>query len=134
MSGKRSDAVMTAPECLEDQETKTMDGIGIIAAERARHVTQEGWTSEHDDRHDQGELAQAAAAYAMWGMCGYGLRVDAPWDWPWDSRWWKPTTPIRDLAKAGSLIAAEIDRRLRAGDEELAAPPEGRPDGIEGGT
>jgi hypothetical protein len=31
--------------------------------------------------------------------------------------WWKPSTPVRNLEKAGALIAAEIDR-LRAGQEE----------------
>jgi len=31
--------------------------------------------------------------------------------WPWGSEWWKPSKdPIRDLVKAGALIAAEIDR------------------------
>ncbi len=34
--------------------------------------------------------------------------------WPWGKSWWKPSDdPIRDLEKAGALIAAEIDRRLR---------------------
>jgi hypothetical protein len=34
--------------------------------------------------------------------------------WPWDEKWWKPSTnPIRNLVKAGALIAAEIDRLQR---------------------
>jgi hypothetical protein len=35
--------------------------------------------------------------------------------WPWDREWWKPTpnNRIRELAKAGALIAAEIDRLQR---------------------
>jgi hypothetical protein len=39
-----------------------------------------------------------------------------PSSWPWDYDWWKPSDdPIRNLTKAGALIAAEIDRlnRLR---------------------
>ena len=35
-----------------------------VIAERERHVTEEGWTPEHDDDHDKGELATAAACYA----------------------------------------------------------------------
>ncbi|MEB3421767.1 hypothetical protein VK682_24660 [Salipiger manganoxidans] len=34
--------------------------------------------------------------------------------WPWDRKWWKPTTPRRDLVKAGALIVAEIERLDRA--------------------
>ena len=32
--------------------------------------------------------------------------------WPWEANWWKPTPEdrIKELAKAGALIAAEIDR------------------------
>lgn len=49
--------------------------------------------------------------------------ADPPPDWPWDlKRHWKPTPgdPVRQLVKAGALIAAEIDRRLADGGE--AAP------------
>lgn len=39
--------------------------------------------------------------------------------WPFEWSWWKPANPpslqgrIRELAKAGALIAAEIDRLQR---------------------
>jgi hypothetical protein len=35
--------------------------------------------------------------------------------WPFTEHWWKPTpnNRIRELEKAGALIAAEIDRLLR---------------------
>lgn len=35
--------------------------------------------------------------------------------WPFSQEWWKPTPDdrIRELAKAGALIAAEIDRLQR---------------------
>lgn len=37
--------------------------------------------------------------------------------WPrrWSPDWYKPTNAIRDLVKAGALIAAEIDRLQRKG-------------------
>lgn len=39
---------------------------------------------------------------------------DCPAEWPWDEMLWKPTPDdrIRELAKAGALIATEIDRLL----------------------
>ena len=40
------------------------EGIRLIAAERQRQVDVEGWTPAHDDEHDEGELAIAAACYA----------------------------------------------------------------------
>lgn len=83
-----------------------MTGVELIAAERERQVSQEGWTPEHDDEHKHGELRGAAACYALGRMI--------PEIWPWSSEWWKPGNRIRELAKAGALIAAEIDRLQRA--------------------
>lgn len=89
-----------------------MNGIERIAAERQRQIEQEGWSAEHDDDHRGGEIAQAAATYALHSTGKYGFRALT---WPWHWSWWKPSQdPIRDLEKAGALIAAEIDRRLRA--------------------
>jgi len=35
-------------------------------------------------------------------------------EWPFSSEWWKPAQdPIRNLVKAGALIAAEIDHLQR---------------------
>lgn len=40
-------------------------GVALIAVERSRQVTAEGYTPGHDAEHDGGELAEAAAAYAL---------------------------------------------------------------------
>ena len=40
-------------------------GAQMIAAERARQVSVEGWTPEHDDQATNGSLAIAAACYAI---------------------------------------------------------------------
>ncbi len=99
-------------------------GVEFIATERRRQVEQEGWTAEHDDQWDRGELIEAARSYAQHAESFYtsetevsfaGLRRgELPRDWPWEPQWWKPSNePIRDLVKAGALIAAEIDRLLR---------------------
>ena len=85
-----------------------------VLAERRRQVTAEGWTSEHDDQYEDGELIDAAACYAqdsgLWDCVG-----EPPSDWPWNDEWWKPSKNMRrNLVKAGALILAEIERRDRA--------------------
>lgn len=86
----------------------TISGAELIAAERQRQMNVEGWTPEHDAEHSQHELLQAAICYAR--TVEYGDMQDAE-DWPWTENWWKPSAdPIRNLVKAGALIAAEIDR------------------------
>lgn len=101
-----------------------MNGIDRIAAERIRQVEQEGFTAEHDDEHQYGELAIAGASYAWPNP----RPLDIIKQWPWDKEWWKPVQTfnpnrkeqaadrIRELAKAGALIAAEIDRLQRTID------------------
>lgn len=101
-----------------------LKGAARIAAERRRQIEVEGWTPEHDAEHDAAELTLAAAAYlfeavttampALW----WPEDDPPPSPWPWDESWWKPSLdPIRNLEKAGALIAAEIDRLL---DKEIS--------------
>jgi hypothetical protein len=90
-----------------------------VIAERQRQIDAEGWTPEHDDTHERGEMARAAAAYAIHGtLDGYRV-IFGDMLWPWAKEWWKPA-PIktgevkagkrRNLVKAGALILAEIER------------------------
>ena len=98
-------------------------GADLIAAERRRQVEQEGWTPEHDAEHADEGLALAACCYAvppqirkyrnMVEQIEGGVGVSAvPTLWPWAPGYWKPTPDdrVRELVKAGALIAAEIDR------------------------
>ena len=98
-----------------------------VLAERARQVGAEGWTPEHDDLHEEGQLAGAAAGYARhvnargWVFAGSPDDYKSeppPIHWPWDDEWWKPSSPRRDLIKAGALILAEIERIDRATEKE----------------
>ena len=95
-----------------------MSGDERIAAERKRQIEVEDWTAKHAANHVRPEaLALAAACYAMPEEVR-DHRADreallSRWEglWPWAVSWWKPgPTRIRDLEKAGALIAAEIDR------------------------
>jgi hypothetical protein len=91
-------------------------GTELIAEERQRQITAEGYTAEQDDKMEDGDLALAAVCYATnaVGELDDGNPLFEAW-WPWDNSYWKPTPgdEIRQLVKAGALIAAEIDRLLR---------------------
>ncbi len=99
-------------------------GLALIAAERQRQLDVEGWSPEHDDRYQESELAAAAACYALASVLDEADKRRGGWFsfWPWTPSWWKPTTAERDLAKAGALCAAELDRRLRAAQPTDEAP------------
>ncbi len=94
-------------------------GAALIAAERERQITKEGWTAEHDDQHEDSELAWAACYYAMPCPKAHDGTVIPPFVmFPenWDESWAKRNgfkDRVRDLVKAGALIAAEIDRLQR---------------------
>lgn len=98
-----------------------------VIAERKRQIEGEQWSLEHDDKHDPGELASAAACYAVEAACKLhpydGLGSEGkpyPW-WPWDQIWWKPKDPRRDLVRAAALIIAEIERIDRTAPLSAAA-------------
>lgn len=106
------------------------NGITLIADERRRQISEEKFDVHHDiEFHQNGELAMAAACYALndhlyplgqivENKNGVHLTIERKAFWPFSKSWWKPalTTKaeerIKELAKAGALIAAEIDRIL----------------------
>lgn len=81
-----------------------------VLAERQRQVSQEGWKTEHDDKHGEGQLADAAACYAV-------APHDIVWPnqepvWPWSGRYNKTAKhgERRCLVIAAALLVAEIER------------------------
>lgn len=90
--------------------TTMKTGIELIAAERERQITSEGYTASHDNQYGDNELLEAANSYIRATANGWD---DMPCAWPFSEEWWKPSGPIRNLVKAGALIAAEIDRIQR---------------------
>jgi hypothetical protein len=97
------------------------EGVGRIRAERCRQITAEGYTPEKDDLLVAGELAVAAACFAVAGDEEHVARVAVmdmetledgfPWEPLYDKR--DEHDRLRQLEIAGALIAAEIDRLLR---------------------
>jgi hypothetical protein len=107
-------------------------GLDLIGKERFRQIDVEGMTIQHDvEHHADGSLAIAAACYALPDRVRDTKINFTPGTlltalWPWSSGWWRParyhasknpemdkTMRVRELSKAGAMIAAEIDRLLR---------------------
>ncbi|KSV16332.1 hypothetical protein DA01_03575 [Dehalococcoides mccartyi] len=121
-----------------------MTGIELIAEERKRQIEVEGFNAEHDDDvyHESGELALAAACYAspinlyQCEITTRGTLYSDPWPNLWEGAqdkrkrrdpWFNIIEPngslpsterIRNLVKAGALVAAEIDRLQREQQNE----------------
>lgn len=120
----RTLAAWVREQCVKPEKCSAA-GVELIAAERQRQIESEGWTAEHDDKHDDCELLSAAMNYERIAefIARYG-RTDGeryfhghpPLQWPWEKSWWKPDyeNAIPNLVKAGALIAAEIDRLQRS--------------------
>lgn len=99
-------------------------GIELIATERRRQIDEEKFDWRHDEAHDAGELAIAAACYAVRKLPGLRV-VNAQGEdaWPWPEADKRDTTArVHALVKAGALLAAEIDRLL---DWPHLDPPRG---------
>ena len=88
--------------------------IADIAAERVRQIEKEGWSAAHDDAHAHGELARAAAAYALAPHTISRVHSTEPLFWPWARKWWKPGSLHRNRVRAGALLVAELARHLRS--------------------
>lgn len=81
-----------------------------VLLERARQIAEEDWTTAHDDKHTEGQLAEAAACYAV-------APHDIVWPnqepvWPWHEDWNKTADHPRRkcLVIAAALLVAEIER------------------------
>lgn len=100
-------------------------GAELIAAERQRQIEQEGFDAKHDFREELSDMVKAANYYAEAATfardydCGErqielmkdGMGFNCKWPFGWDKQWCKPSAdPIRNLVKAGALIAACIDK------------------------
>lgn len=91
-------------------------GAARISEERTRQKAK--WSDAHDDEHDERELAMAAATLVLGGF------MDPNRSPPWALRLFAqhagPDGYVRRLEIAGALLAAEIDRVLRADFDQLA--------------
>lgn len=90
-----------------------LTGAELILAERERQLKVEGYSASEDDKLRYEQLAHGALAYLDFYL---GSSQDVAINgWPWDESTFKPDrmNEVRNLVKAGAMIAAEIDRRQR---------------------
>lgn len=86
-----------------------MTGIELIAEERRQQIEKHGFDEANDDQYFQGELVGAAEC-----ILGENTSVFPE---TWHPGWMKKflgKPRVEQLAIAGALIAAEIDRLQRA--------------------
>lgn len=98
----------------------TMTGAERIAAERQRQILEEGYSAERDAAYQNDELAFAACYYAVPHALEFSQESHTMSVRPndlfaltgWNAKYAKRPrhNRIRQLAIAGALIAAEIDR------------------------
>lgn len=87
------------------------NGCVKISEERFRQIANEGFTDAMDDAYASGELQVAALGYLLLKYSAEHSAQPPPESWPFADSWWKPSAdPVRNLKRAGALIAAEIDR------------------------
>lgn len=119
---------LCGPCVLARSSCATHSVVDEIAAERQRQREKEGYGDSHDDDHESGELARAAACYAMHGVSYEGIEYARGGAvWPWDERYWKPRSHRENLIRAAALIVAEIDRMDRHVARPESAVPECAP-------
>lgn len=98
-------------------------GVELIAIERKRQIEELEYDYTNDALYQQEQLAKAGAWYALPSFDRIKFESMQLKDsfkntvvhiWPWDINFWKPTPEdrIKELAKAGALIAAQIDYEL----------------------
>lgn len=118
-------------EAERTREASAHSGVQLIAQERIEQLVEKGWTPEHDRSFTKGELAWAAVCYAapteVFVCRDETTRVvfedPFPFDPTWDARRRAKSSVgdpvprplrghlrVRELVKAGALIAAELDR------------------------
>lgn len=115
--GAASGARRRGPAVRPSQDAPT--GVQLIRFERERQVKDEGYTPAHDAEQIPGHLIAAAWCY-LGDLTVHGddfteaEHFEVPDGWPWEAEAWKPTPDddVRQLVKAGALIAAEIDRLI----------------------
>ena len=118
--GKIADSdndVIPKEELTEDTDNDVIEdcleyakGADLIREERRRQQEVEGYDAMHDRHHTPQVLCRAAAAYALYDDQSALIGNSAAKLWPWSNEFWKPKTQLRNLVRAGALIAAAIDK------------------------
>ena len=88
-------------------------GLDFVAEARQNQLNK-GYTPENDKGYVNNELTKLAVSYLRTPFFNPLIQIgkQVPMDFPFKKEFWKPTPEdrIKELAKAGATICAEIDR------------------------
>ena len=111
---------------MKEQKTIPVVGTKLIEQYREEQISKHNWSVQHDiDVNNDGQLVLGAVAYLLGSNPITVLTPSGPavivaeqlWPNNWSKRWLKLSdNRVKDLSKAGALIAAEIDRLLQTSD------------------
>jgi hypothetical protein len=89
-----------------------------VGQERTRQISANRYDASHDDGWTKGQLAEAAAVYAV---CALPERdhLSVLW-WPWGTEFFKPLSHRENLVRSAAMIIAEIERLDRDHLREIA--------------
>lgn len=109
---KQGEQQLTDPricQCNVDTALTETEGIRRITKERNRQIEKEGYDEEHDAQEPINRMVACAISYAMYDIDEQ--EADAWWEW--DRQYFKPKDRLRNLERAGALIAAAIDKIVK---------------------
>lgn len=111
---------------MKEQKTIPVVGTKLIEQYREEQISKHNWSVQHDiDINKDGQLILGAAAYLLGATPITVLTPSGPavivaeqlWPSNWSKQWLKLSdNKVKNLSKAGALVAAEIDRLLQTSD------------------
>lgn len=113
---KQGEQQLTEPrtcQCNVGTALTETEGIRRITKERNRQIEEEGYNEEHDSYLSVDSFIACAISYAM---CELHKQEAEKW-WTWDRNYFKPKDRLRNLERAGALIAAAIDKIVKEESE-----------------
>jgi hypothetical protein len=81
--------------------------VADVLAERARQISEKGYSADSDAQYQNGELAQAAACYALFASGQQAPR--SVFSWPFKTEAFRPHDPRRAMVKAAAMLLAAIE-------------------------
>ena len=111
---------------MKEQKTIPVVGTKLIEQYREEQISKHNWSVQHDiDVNKDGQLILGAAAYLLGATPITVLTPSGPavivaeqlWPSNWSKQWLKLSdNKVKNLSKAGALVAAEINRLLQTSD------------------
>ena len=108
---------------MPEKEAEVKDiGMDMIVRQRAHQFCRGEFLPEFNNTLEMGELIGAAMCYVghAYGLeHGLDVQKSPPKSWPLDKSLWNPSDdPCEDLAKAGAIIVAHLNKKQHNGNQD----------------